>query len=405
MKKCIYVVDDQELVMETAVLIMRSIDPEWEVSGFKDPLAALAAVRAKPPDLILSDQLMPEMLGSQLLELVREIAPTAIRIIMSGFVALNKRALPTSAHQYIAKPFDTIKLRETIRRSFAAQDRVADKGLQAIATSLRSIPSLPQAHHALLQELADSSNGMSKIARLVTEDAGLSVKVLQLANSSLFGQDYLIEKPFEAVMCLGTDMITAVVLSQSLFRHYELVTLAEMDPRRIWSHCWQTACFAQHLAREMRLTRIAGEEAFLAGLLHETGRFILADNFPDKYRAACQSAREKNSPLAPCLRETFITSPTQISAYILELWGMPQGVIAAIGQLDSPQADTTNAFTVASALYLGDGIASRQTPADIFPPEDWDTGYLTAIGCREKIAAWEKLSLERKIDAPEAEHR
>ncbi len=131
MKRWIYVVDDQVPVMETAVLIMRSIDPQWEVSGFKDPLTALAAVRAKAPDLILSDQLMPEMLGSQLLENVREISPTTIRIIMSGFVALNKRALPTSAHQYIAKPFDTIKLRETIRRSFAAQERVVDKSLQA----------------------------------------------------------------------------------------------------------------------------------------------------------------------------------------------------------------------------------------------------------------------------------
>jgi HD-like signal output (HDOD) protein len=395
-------VDDQVPVMETAVLIMRSIDPQWEVTGFKDPVTALAAVRAKAPDLVLSDQLMPEMLGSQLLEHVREISPTTIRIIMSGFVALNKRALPTSAHQYIAKPFDTIRLRETIRRSFAAQERVADKSLQAIATSLRSIPSLPQAHHALVRELEDNRNGMAKIARLVAEDAGLSVKVLQLANSPLFGQGYLIEKPFDAVMCLGTDMISAVVLSQSLFRHYEMLSLEEIDLRRVWNHCWQTACFAQHLAREMRLSRIAGEEAFLAGLLHETGRFILADNFPEKFRAACQSACAMKSPLAPRLRETFQTSAAQISAYILELWGMPHGVITAISQLDAPVADSSNAFTLASALYIGDGIAARQTPADAFAPEEWNTAYLSAIGCLANISTWEKLSLERKPDAPQA---
>lgn len=47
MKRWIYVVDDQVPVMETAVLIMRSIDPQWEVSGFKDPLTALAAVQGQ----------------------------------------------------------------------------------------------------------------------------------------------------------------------------------------------------------------------------------------------------------------------------------------------------------------------------------------------------------------------
>ena len=54
MKRRIYVVDDQAPVLETAVLIMRLINPEWDVTGFKDPLEALEAVKTKSPDLILS---------------------------------------------------------------------------------------------------------------------------------------------------------------------------------------------------------------------------------------------------------------------------------------------------------------------------------------------------------------
>ena len=112
MKRCIYIVDDQVAVLETAVLILRGNDDLWDVAGFSDPLEALAAVRAKAPDLILSDQLMPGMQGSQLLEEVRKIAPGAIRVIMSGYVSLSKLTLITSAHQYIAKPFEIARLRE-----------------------------------------------------------------------------------------------------------------------------------------------------------------------------------------------------------------------------------------------------------------------------------------------------
>ncbi len=75
--------------------------------------------------------------------------------------------------------------------------------------------------------------------------------------------------------------------------------------RKVWNHCWQVACFAQHLCREMRLYRIAGEEAFLAGLLHEWGQLILVDNFSDQFRAACQAARVTKSALALRLMESF----------------------------------------------------------------------------------------------------
>ena len=398
MKRCIYVVDDEAEVTDTAVLIMRGMDSQWEVTGFKDPLEALAAVRAKAPDLILADQLMPQMQGSQLLEQVRAVSPKTIRIIMSAHAGLNKLTLITSAHQYIAKPFDTIELRRVIGRSFAAQGRLEDSDLQAVATSLRSIPSLPGTYDALLRELRNDRTATTNIARLVATDPGLTAKVLQLANSPLFGQHYLIDSPIEAVMCLGTDMIAAVVLAQSLFHHYESVSAAAMDWRKVWSHCWHTAYLTQHVCREMKFTRIAGEEAFLAGLLHETGRFVLADNYPERFRAACQGAEKMASPLVPRLREVFRASPYQVAAYILELWGMPANAIGAIAAQDAPAADQANGFTLASVLYVADGIASRQAPPDAFALEEWDSAYLEAVGCLESIPEWEKFSTESKPD-------
>jgi HD-like signal output (HDOD) protein len=185
----------------------------------------------------------------------------------------------------------------------------------------------------------------------------------------------------------------AIVLSQSLFRHYELLALKGIDLRQIWSHCWQTASLAHHLCRQMRLSRGAGEAAFLAGLLHETGLFILADNFPEPFQAACQSARQMKSPLAPKLREAFRSSPGQLTAYVLELWGMPADVIAAIALLDDPSAERAKGFTPASALYIADGVVSRQSLSAAFVPEEWNISYLKAIGCLENLPAWQQLSL------------
>ncbi len=392
MKRCIYVVDDQPAVLDIAVMILCGIDAQWEVTGFSDPFQALAAVKAKAPDLVLSDQLMPGMLGSQLLEEVRNLAPAAMRVIMSGYVSLNKLTLITSAHQYIAKPFDITKLRELVLRSFAAQERISNKGLQAVATSLRSIPSLPQVHQTLLEELQDSRSAGTVIARMVADDAGLSIKVLQLANSPLFGQGYVVTNPTDAVMCLGTEMIAAIVLSQSLFQHYQNLAHADLDLPRVWSHCWETAYLAQYLCRQKKLGQRAPEEAFLAGLLHEAGRFILVDNFPDQFAAACQAARQTQSPLAPRLLETFRTTPAQLTAYLMELWGMPDEVVSAISQQDSPQEEPGGAFSIASALYIADHVAAHKTPPDGFAMEEWNVAYLQTIGCQDDIALWEDPS-------------
>jgi hypothetical protein len=45
---------------------------------------------------------------------------------------------------------------------------------------------------------------------------------------------------------------------------------------------------------------------------------------------------------------------------------------------------------------VADGLASRKTPPDAFAPEEWNTAYLQATGCLDKIPEWEKLSLGAK---------
>jgi DNA-binding NtrC family response regulator len=74
--------------------MLRNMCGDWDVTGFVDPKAALEAVRAREPDAVLSDQVMPGMRGSQLLEQVRVISPTTIRLIMSGCVTA-KQLLPS----------------------------------------------------------------------------------------------------------------------------------------------------------------------------------------------------------------------------------------------------------------------------------------------------------------------
>ena len=389
MKRTIYVVDDQPEVLETTVMILRALMPDAEVTGFTQPRGALAAVQTSPPDLILTDQLMPDMRGGELLEEVRRIAPSTLRVVMSGYVSLDKLTTTTSAHQYMAKPFDGMKLKAMLARIFAAQERFADAGLRRVVTEMRTLPSLPQVHQTLLAELEDNRNAAAAIGQMVAQDAGLSAKVLQLANSPLLGRaSYLITSPAEAVLCLGTTMIAAVSLGQTLFKHFDAKTHPALDLPRLWNHCWETAALAQAFCREQGLPRAVREEAFLAGLLHETGRLILIDNFPDKFQEVCDAAVRANVPLGPRLREAFQASPAQAGGYLLDLWGMPENVAAAVSLLDAPEDEGATQFSLAAALYIGDHVATLKYPPDPCPPMEWKAAYVRSLGCAEDLKFW-----------------
>jgi HD-like signal output (HDOD) protein/CheY-like chemotaxis protein len=388
MRRSIFIVDDQTQVLETAVAIVEVMLPEANVSGFINPFDALEAIKANRPDLILADQRMPGMSGSQLLEEVRFASPTSVRIIMSGFIPLDKLKEITSAHQYVAKPFEAPLLKQVLERTLAAQDRVKDKQLQNVVTSLRSLPSLPHVHQTLLAELNNEQGASSSIGQMVAQDAGLSAKVLQLANSPLFGRGRLVTNPEDAVFCLGTSIIAAVVISQSLFKNYQATAHPEFSFSRLWSHCWETAALAHCYCREQGLPRQAREEAFLAGLLHETGRLILIDNFPAEFQAACDAARQAGSPLGPQMREVFQADPCQIAAYLLDLWGLPNRVASAVSLVDHPEEEQAGEFTAAAALYIANQVSSRETSPDAFPPAEWNTAYLRSIGCDEDLQHW-----------------
>jgi HD-like signal output (HDOD) protein len=88
------------------------------------------------------------------------------------------------------------------------------------------------------------------------------------------------------------------------------------------------------------------------------------------------------------LHEEFHAAPCQIAAYLLDMWGMPESVVAAVSHLEHPEDRNAAGFSVASALYIADQVGTRDTPPDLFPPEEWNAAYLRSIGCPDDLQNW-----------------
>ncbi|NUM79271.1 response regulator, partial [bacterium] len=103
-KPKILIVDDE---VEILKILKKTLEDDYEIitaSKAKDALSKLDSVK-----VILSDQRMPEMTGSEFLKKVRETHPDIVRIIMTGYSDMN--ALIESVNQgeifrYMSKPWD-----------------------------------------------------------------------------------------------------------------------------------------------------------------------------------------------------------------------------------------------------------------------------------------------------------
>ena len=113
----IVLVDDDSLIT-TSLKNFLYIELEVEAIAFNDPQQAARHLEREPIELIISDFLMPELDGIQLLRAARSAQPQAPRILLTGYAdkenaikAINELAL----FQYVEKPWDNHALKNTIR--------------------------------------------------------------------------------------------------------------------------------------------------------------------------------------------------------------------------------------------------------------------------------------------------
>ena len=114
----IYVVEDQELLLELTTRVLQSAG--WRVQAFSDPLpAATSFAAADPkPDLLLTDYNLGStiMNGMGLAEQCRRLQPSLKVIVMSGTVGDEVvDGAPISLEAFLRKPFGQKDLSSTVR--------------------------------------------------------------------------------------------------------------------------------------------------------------------------------------------------------------------------------------------------------------------------------------------------
>ena len=115
-RKTVLIVDDQPETLASLRRLFR--DEPYDVVTLGTAADALAWVGAHPVHLILSDERMPDMRGTDLLEKVREKSPDTLRVILTGYPGSStvQHGLQQGVDWLISKPWNNDALKLTVRQ-------------------------------------------------------------------------------------------------------------------------------------------------------------------------------------------------------------------------------------------------------------------------------------------------
>lgn len=129
----VLVVDDEPIVGKRLVQALSKMG--CEVEALEDPHAAFRRIEEQEFDVVISDILMGEIDGLQILDRVRQRFPRSKVILITGYamMAMARSAMERGAFDFIAKPFKPDDLRSVVTRAAAELGIALDHGVGAHA--------------------------------------------------------------------------------------------------------------------------------------------------------------------------------------------------------------------------------------------------------------------------------
>lgn len=133
-----------------------------------------------------------------------------------------------------------------------------------------TLPSQPTIVIEINEEMREEHPGFGRIANLVTQDAAMSAKVINVINSPFFGLARKCESIVKALSLMGLENFRKVVLTACL---QDAIGGSSKADKVFWDHSLHTAVAAEALAKSIRgilaAEGITPDMAYMTGLFHD----------------------------------------------------------------------------------------------------------------------------------------
>ena len=395
MKPRILFVDDEAPVLDGLRRMLRPMRHQWSFRFALSGEEALDILSAEGADVLVTDMRMPGMSGGELLGRVMQEYPQVIRIVLSGHSDMEyvlQSVLP--AHQYLSKPCSHEELQRVIQKCLDLNKLVGSENIRKIVTGIHKLPAMPRLYREIMAEIDSLEPSVQKVGRIIASDAAMSVKTLQLVNSSFFGFAGSISCPERAVALLGLNIVRPLILSLHIFSRCDSNMLPHLYLDRLWRHSLVTAKLSQGIAWIQGVSRREAEAFYIAGFLHDFGKIIFITEFKELYSKVLDRVRQGQGRVCQVEMELMGITHAEVGAYLTGLWGLPLSVAEAIAFHHVPhRAEQT--FRPLVAVHVANVLDHRYRRIhSAYAVPELDRDFLDRLGLGLQLRKWEEMAID-----------
>ncbi len=225
--------------------------------------------------------------------------------------------------------------------------------------ALDELATLPSTLVRILSVVQDESTTALDLAAEITADPALTMKILGTVNSSYYGFHRQIGSIPDAVVILGFDEVERLALAISVINLFGRDRESSRALHMLWRHSLACSVVAGCLESHYRASRPDISGAHIAGLLHDIGKAVVVQYFPEAVAPIARLVLEDNVSVIDAEREIMDGhTHCDIGAWLAERWELPEDLVISIAHHHTPEAAPPK-HVLTHATHLADAICNR----------------------------------------------
>ncbi len=234
--------------------------------------------------------------------------------------------------------------------------------------AVERMPAFPRSVQRVLELTRNINCPPKEIVGVIEKDPVMTMKIFKVINSAYYNLPNKITSVGQSVVYLGINTVKNLALGFAAVGILPRTTTAGFDVQRYLLHSLVVAGVARHLGQLFARDELEPGDCYVAGLLHDFGKIVLAQFLPAEFSEAMRYSTEQGIPLHDAESRIIGIDHGVVGAMLAHRWTFPVELVDCIRDHHNPQVQSA----LLDCLRTADQIVRLRGVGDSGNP--WRTG-------------------------------
>ncbi len=226
---------------------------------------------------------------------------------------------------------------------------------QLVLKRVTSLSPVPKILAEVLELLKDLNTSPHTLAKAISKDQSIVVKILTIANSPFYGLAKRVSSIEYAIMILGFNEIRNIVTALSLMESMKNKSDEYMDQKSFWLHSYITATTAKKIADDLGIRE--SNDIFISGLLHDLGISVIHRYMHSDFISIIENVK-KGIKYQEAENMQLGMDHQNIGYILLKNWNIPDSICEMVKYHHSPNL-SINTKILTSVIHFADYMTQK----------------------------------------------